>query len=312
MEKIKIVFMGTPDFAVPILKSLIENYHVVGVVTQPDKKVGRHQEIKYPPIKVVAVDNNITVLQPKNIREEYQEIIDLKPDIIITCAYGQIIPKELLDYPKYGCINVHASLLPKYRGGSPIHRAIINDDSKTGVTIMYMAEKMDAGDIISKKETIIEDNDTLETLHDRLSILGKILLLNTLPKIIKGEVSRIKQNEDEATFAYNITREDEKLDFNKTTREVYNKIRGLNPYPGSFTTLDGQIIKVYNSKMSDRVYTTKQNGEITAIYKDGIGVSVKDGEIILTEIKIAGKNKVRVKDYLNGIDKEKLLGKKFM
>ncbi len=312
MEKIKIVFMGTPDFAVPILKSLIENYHVVGVVTQPDKKVGRHQEIKYPPIKVVAVDNNITVLQPKNIREEYQEIIDLKPDIIITCAYGQIIPKELLDYPKYGCINVHASLLPKYRGGSPIHRAIINGDSKTGVTIMYMAEKMDAGDIISKKETIIEDNDTLETLHDRLSILGKILLLNTLPKIIKGEVSRIKQNEDEATFAYNITREDEKLDFNKTTREVYNKIRGLNPYPGSFTTLDGQIIKVYNSKMSDRVYTTKQNGEITAIYKDGIGVSVKDGEIILTEIKIAGKNKVRVKDYLNGIDKEKLLGKKFM
>ena len=181
---IRVVFMGTPDFSVPVLKGLIENYQVVGVVSQPDRKVGRHQEVEFTPIKKVAVDNNILVLQPEKIRKDYMSVLELKPDIIVTCAYGQIIPKELLDYPKYGCINVHASLLPKLRGGAPIHHAIIDGYKKTGITIMYMDEAMDSGDIISQRETKISDIDTLESLHDRLSEMGRDLLLDTLPSIL--------------------------------------------------------------------------------------------------------------------------------
>ena len=169
----KIVFMGTPDFAVNILEGLIENYDVIAVVSQPDKKVGRKQVLTETPVKKVALENNILVLQPENIRKDYQTIIDLKPDIIVTCAYGQIIPKELLECPEYGCINVHASLLPKLRGGAPIHKAIIEGYDKTGITIMYMDEAMDSGDIITQKETIITDEDNLESLHDRLSIMGR-------------------------------------------------------------------------------------------------------------------------------------------
>ncbi len=311
MKNINVVFMGTPDFGVPILEGLIENYNVIGVVTQPDKKVGRKQQLRHTPIKVVALDNHIKVLQPTNIKEEYQDVVDLKPDIIVTCAYGQIVPKEILEAPKYGCINVHASLLPKLRGGAPIQKSIIDGYQKTGITIMFMAEKMDAGDIISQKETIITDDDTFGSLHDRLSIMGRELLLETMPNIISGNIERTKQNEDEVTYAYNIKREDEKIDFNKNTREIFNHIRGLNPFPAAFTTLDDKIIKVYKASMADRVYTKALNGEIVAVYKDGIGVSTKDGEIIINEIKIEGKNKVKVKDYLNGIDKDSLIGKIF-
>lgn len=311
MKKINVVFMGTPDFGVPILEGLIENYNVIGVVTQPDKKIGRKQELRHTPIKVVALDHHIKVLQPIKIKEEYQEVVDLKPDMIVTCAYGQIVPKEILDAPKYGCINVHASLLPKLRGGAPIQKSIIDGYTKTGITIMYMAEKMDAGDIISQKETIIRDEDNFGSLHDRLSIMGRDLLLETMPNIISGNIERIKQQESEVTYAYNIKREDEKIDFNKTTREIFNHIRGLNPFPVAFTTLDGKIVKIYKATISDRVYTKALNGEIVAIYKDGIGVSTKDGEIIINEIKIEGKNKVKVKDYLNGIDKDSLIGKVF-
>ena len=203
----KVIFMGTPDFAVPVLEGLIENYEVILVVSQPDKKVGRKQELKNTPIKEVALKHNIPVFQPVKIREDYQEIIDLNPDIIVTCAYGQIIPKAILDCPKLGCINVHASLLPKLRGGAPIHKAIIDGYKTTGITIMYMDVKMDDGDIISQKEIDITDDDNLESLHDKLSVLGKELLLETLPSIIDGTNERIKQNEDEVTFAYNIKRE---------------------------------------------------------------------------------------------------------
>ena len=311
MKKLNIVFMGTPDFGVKVLEGLIEKHNVIAVVSQPDKEVGRKHILRHTPIKTVALDHNIKVLQPSKIKDEYDKIIDLNPDMIVTCAYGQIIPTELLDYPKYGAINVHASLLPKYRGGAPIHRAIINGDSKSGVTIMYMADKMDAGDIISQREVIIEEDDNLEDLHDKLSVVGRDLLLDTIEDIINGKVRRIKQDESLVSYAYNITREDEKLDFNKTTREIYNHIRGLSPIPGSFTTLDGKVVKVYSSYMSDRVFTTRENGEISAVYKDGIGVSTKDGEIIITKIKIEGKNKVKVADYLNGIDKDSLIGKVF-
>lgn len=311
MKKLNIVFMGTPDFGVPILEGLIEKYNVIGVVTQPDKKVGRHQKVCHTPIKVVAMDHDIPVLQPNDIKNEYSEIIDLKPDMIVTCAYGQIIPKILLDTPRYGCVNVHASLLPKYRGGAPIHKAIMDGEAKTGITIMYMDVLMDSGDIISQSETIIKDEDNLESLHDRLSIIGRDLLLETIPLIINGEARRIKQDESQVTYAYNIKREDEKIDFNKSSREIFNHIRGLNPFPGAFTTLEGKVIKVYSSRMSDRVFMQHKNGEIVALYKDGIGVSTMDSEIIITSIKIEGKKQVSVRDYLNGIDKDSLIGKVF-
>lgn len=310
MEKIKVVFMGTPDFSVPVLEGLIENYDVVGVVSQPDKRVGRHQELVNTPIKEVALKNNIVCFQPIKIREEYQEILDLNPDIIVTCAYGQIIPKEILDYPRLGCINVHASLLPKLRGGAPIHKSIIDGYSKTGITIMYMDVKMDNGDIISQRETVITDDDNLESVHDRLSLMGKELLLDTLPSIIDGTNSRIPQNEDEVTYAWNIKREEEKIDFNKTRREVFNLIRGLSPIPGAFTLLDNQEMKVYSSIISDKVFLSKKNGEITGLYKNGIGVNCSDGEIILTVIKPFGKKKMDASSYINGLqNKDTMIGK---
>lgn len=306
----KVIFMGTPDFAVPILEGLIENYDVIGVVSQPDKRVGRHQELKPTPIKEVALKHNIRVFQPVKIRKEYDEILALEPDIIVTCAYGQIIPKEILDYPRLGCINVHASLLPKLRGGAPIHRAILDGYDKTGITIMYMDVKMDNGDIISTRETPIKDSDNLESLHDRLSIMGRDLLLETLPSIIDGTNKRIVQDENEVTFGYNITREEEHIDFNRSSREIFNHIRGLCPFPSSYAMLDDVEVKIYDSYIGNKKYAATP-GEICHIYKDGLGVCTRDGEIIITDIKISGKKRMKVKDYLNGVKGDTLLGKVF-
>ena len=309
MDKIKVVFMGTPDFAVPILKGLIDNYDVIGVVSQPDRRVGRKQELVNTPIKQVAIDNNIPVFQPVKIREDYEDIINLGADIIVTCAYGQIIPKEILDAPRLGCINVHGSLLPKLRGGAPIHWAIINGEEKTGMTIMYMDVKMDSGDIISQRETIISDEDNLETLYDRMSLIGRDLLLDTLPSIIDGTNERIKQNEDEVTFGFNVKREEEHLDFTKSAKDVFNHIRGLSPIPGANAILDEVEFKIYDSRIGDK--KSGVSGEIVSIYKDGIGIMCSDREIIITDIKPFGKKRMLVNSYLNGIDKNSLIGKVF-
>ncbi|MBQ9024549.1 MAG: methionyl-tRNA formyltransferase [Bacilli bacterium] len=311
MDDIKIVYMGTPDFSVLPLKELNNKYNIVGVVTQPDKMVGRKKEIKFSPVKEFAIENNLKVIQPIKIREDYKEILDLKPDIIITCAYGQIIPKELLNYPKYGCINIHASLLPKLRGGAPIHKAIINGYETTGVTIMYMDEKMDSGDIIYQEKIKIENDDNAGTLFDKLSVLGSKMIIDILPSILNKTNKRIKQDENEVTYAYNITREEEKIDFNKTTKEVYDQIRGLYPWPVGYTTLDEKKVKIYTSLISN---TNKQasSGEIINIYNDSIGVKTKDGEIKILELQFEGKKRISVKDYLNGIqDKNSLIGKVF-
>lgn len=303
--------MGTPEFSVPVLEALIENYQVVGVVTQPDKEVGRHHEIKPTPVKEVALKNNILVLQPQRIKKEYQEILDLNADLIVTCAYGQLIPKEILDAPKYGCINVHASLLPKLRGGAPIHRAIINNETRTGITIMYMVEKMDAGDILAQEETPILKEDNVGILHDRLSKMGAKLLIETIPDLINGKIKPIPQKEEEVTYAWNIKREEEKIDFNQRTIDIYNQIRGLNPWPGGYALLEGKVVKIYEARISDSFFTTKKNGEIGKIYEDGIGVSTKDGEIIITKLQPSGKRKMLAKEYLNGVHEEDLLGKVF-
>lgn len=309
MNDIRIVFMGTPDFSVPVLEGLIEHYQVVGVVSQPDRRVGRKQEVVFTPVKEVAVKHHIPVFQPEKIRKDYDDILALHPDIIITCAYGQIIPKAILDYPKYGCINVHASLLPKLRGGAPLHHCIIDGYDKTGVTIMYMDEAMDSGDIISQKETPITDQDTMESIHDRLRVMGRDLILETLPSILNGTATRMKQNEDEVTYAYNIKREEEYLDFTKTSRELFNQIRGLSPIPGSSCTIGDKDFKVYMARI-EKVDTSKKiPGEVLHIYKDGIGIATKDYEIVLTDIKPSGKRRMLASSYVNGIHKEDFIGK---
>lgn len=304
----KIIFMGTPEFSKPILEALIEKYDVELIVTQPDRHLGN--KVIEPIIKKIGLANNIKVFQPQKIRKEYQEIIDLKPDMIITCAYGQIIPKALLDYPKYGAINIHASLLPKLRGGAPIHHAIIDGYDKTGITIMYMNDKMDEGDIILQKETQITDEDTTNSLHDRLSLIGRDLILEAIPKIVKGEIKRIKQNEEEATYGYNISREDEKINFLKTKREIFNQIRGLNSYPGAYTIFNGKILKVWESKIGTS-NKEGQIGEITNIYDDGIGIKCSDGEIILTQVQLEGKKRQTAKEFING-HKNELIGSRLV
>lgn len=311
-KDVRILFMGTPEFAVPVLKGLIENYNVRAVVTQPDKPVGRKGILTAPPIKEVAGDNLILCLQPENIKDSVQEIISLKPTLIITCAYGQILPRELLVYPEYGCINVHASLLPRLRGGAPIHRAIMEGHKKTGITIMHMSPKMDEGDIIAAQEVEILDTDTQQTLHDKLSEVGIDLLLKTLPDIINKTAPRIPQDSSLATYAPIIKKEDERISYSKTTRQIYNQIRGLNSFPGAYTILDGKRMKVWASRVTDNSFNGKLNGQITAIYKDGFGVKVENGEVVFTEIQVEGKPKMKAIDYINGLqNKESLIGKVF-
>ena len=306
----RIVFMGTPDFSVNVLQGLIDNYRddIVGVVSQPDRKVGRHQELKNTPIKDLALKYDIPVIQPVKIREEYDKVLALEPDIIITCAYGQIIPKAILDYPKYGCINVHASLLPKLRGGAPIHHALIDGYDKTGITIMYMDVKMDDGDMIKQSETEITDKDNLESLHDRLSIMGRDLLLEVLPSIFDGTNDRIKQNPEEVTFGYNITREEEHIDFSKTSREIFNLIRGLSPMPGANAIIDGNEMKIYDSKIVDTVYNNVR-GEIVEVTKDGFIVCTGDSGILITSVKPFGKKRMDASSFINGVGKDILIGK---
>lgn len=307
MKDKKVIFMGTPEFSVPVLEMLIENTNVIMVVTQPDAYVGRKHELTFSPVKKKALEHNIEVYQPEKIRNEYEYILEKEPDVIITCAYGQIIPSILLDTPKYKAINVHASLLPKLRGGSPLHKCIIDGYDETGVTIMYMAPGMDDGDIITQSKVKIEENDNVGIIHDKLSVLGKDLLLETLPSIFDGTNTRTKQNEEEVTFAYNIKREEEKIDFNKTSKEVHNQIRGMYPFPVAYTTLDGEIIKICESRLSDK--QASDPGKIINIYDDGIGVSCIDKEIIITKLKPSGKKEMSAKDYINGKKAENLKGK---
>lgn len=311
-KDLSIVFMGTPDFAVPVLEGLIKNYKVRAVVTQPDKKVGRNGEIKKTAIKMVAEKNMILCLQPEKLKDEWQTITDLKPTMIVTCAYGQLVPREILVYPEYGCINVHASLLPKLRGGAPIHRAIMNGMNETGVTIMHMNAALDEGDMISQTAIPILKEDTASTLHDKLSILGRDLLLETIPTILDGTAKRIPQNNEEATYAFNIKREDEKIDFSKTTKQIFNQVRGLNSWPGAYTTLDNKIIKIWSCYPTDNNYSNLFDGQITNLYEDGIGVKVSNGEIVLTEIQVEGKKRMKTTEFINGLqNKEAFIGKIF-
>ncbi|MCM3616311.1 methionyl-tRNA formyltransferase [Sutcliffiella horikoshii] len=299
----KIVFMGTPDFAVPVLQQIIKDgYDVIAVVTQPDRPKGRKKVLTPPPVKVEAEKHQIPVYQPEKIKEtaEYEKITALKPDLIVTAAFGQILPKPLLDAPEYGCINVHASLLPKLRGGAPIHYSIIQGHEKTGVTIMYMVEKLDAGDMLTHVEVKIEENDHVGTLHDKLSAAGSHLLSETLPQLFDKSIVAVGQNHEEATFASNIKREQEKIVWNKSGEEIYNHIRGLHPWPVAYTTMEGQVMKVW---WGVKVEAAKEEvpGTIIGIEEDGFIVKTGNNTgIKITDLQLAGKKRMTGTQYLNG------------
>lgn len=304
MKNKNIVFMGTPDFSVPVLKMLIENTNVLLVVTQPDKIVGKDKTVSFNPVKKLALEENIPVFQPMRIRKDFEKLKNLDIDLIVTCAYGQIIPKEVLDMPKYGCINVHASILPKYRGSAPIQWCLFNNDDVTGITIMYMDEGMDTGDIIKIKEIPILDSDNVGTLHDKLSKLGCNLLLEVLPTIFNKTNDRIKQGNN-YTMAPMIKREDERLDFNEEGKKIIGKIKGLNPWPLANIIINNQEIKVLEAEFVQK--KVDNTGIIKEIDKKNLGITCKDGIIYLKKIKPSGKKIMEINSFLNGIDKEKYL-----
>lgn len=301
----RIVFMGTPTFAVPSLAMLMEQgYEIVAVVTQPDRPQGRKKVLTPPPLKEAALSYGLPVLQPELMRrpEAVETIAELKPDLIVTAAYGQILPKAVLDIPRFGCINVHGSLLPKYRGGAPIQRSIMEGESVTGVTIMYMAEGLDTGDMISKVEVPIGEDDTSGSLFQKLSLAGAELLRTTLPAIISGEAKGIPQVEEEATYAPNLTREDERIDWGRSAHAIRNQVRGLSPMAGAFTYLNDEVFKVRacscpNDGPASGDYAP---GTIIAADKNGIAVQTGEGKLLLTEIQPAGKKAMKAADWLKG------------
>lgn len=295
-----IVFMGTPEFAVASLQALIDNKNnVVGVYSQPDKPKGRGHKLQYTPVKEVAVENNIKVFQPTTLRtaEALEEFKALKPDLAVVVAYGKILPKEILEVPTYGCINVHASLLPKYRGAGPIQWSVLNGEEVTGVTTMYMAEGLDTGDMILKSETKIGENETASELHDRLAVIGAELLLDTLKLIEQGNVPRTPQNDDESSYAPMLTKELCPIDFNKNAKLVHNQIRGLSTWPCAVTMLDGKRIKVYNSEVVNG-YKGKP-GELLD-NKKFIVACGDNTAIRFTSVQYEGSKRMNSEDFLRG------------
>ena len=302
IKLIKKIVIGTPEFAVPILDTLIKTSEVVLVVTKPDKYVGRKKILTPSPVKEFALKHNIPVLEPLKIKEDYEYLKKYQPDLIVTCAYGQILPKEILDLPPLGCINVHASLLPKYRGGAPIHYALLNGEEKTGITIYYMDTNLDTGDIISSASIPIKDDDNIITLSNKLSFLASNLLADTLPTIINKTCKREPQNNNEATYAYTIKREEEHLDFTKTAKEVSNRVRAL--YPSSYFLLNNEEVKVLSGIIGE---DSPNPPKSIILKKDALGITCQDKVYYITELKPFGKKAMNIKDYLNGINKDKLI-----
>jgi methionyl-tRNA formyltransferase len=311
VKDVRVLFMGTPDFAVSSLEALLtEGYNVVGVVTQPDRPVGRKRVLTPPPVKAAALRHRLTVLQPEKIKQEeaLEQVLALRPDLVVTAAYGQILPKRLLDFPRYGCINVHASLLPKYRGGAPIHKAIIDGEKETGVTIMYMVEALDAGDMLAKIALPIEERDTVGTLHDKLAAAGAQLLIQTLPRLLAGEIEGVPQDHAAATFAPTIKRADERIDWTRTAEQVYNQVRGMNPFPVAFTTCEGKVWKIWWVEKQELNESSAEPGAVIAVEPDGLVVACGSGSVKITELQPEGKTRMSARDFLRGAGSSVAIG----
>lgn len=308
----KIVFMGTPDIAVGCLQKIIDEKHeILGVVTQPDKPVGRGKKMGMPPVKELALKYDIPVYQPIKARDEefVQVLRKLNPDLIVVVAFGQILPKSILDIPKLGCVNVHVSLLPKYRGAAPINWVIINGEEKTGVTTMYMDEGLDTGDMILTSEFALDDEITAGELHDIMKEEGALLLKQTIDLIAKGEAPRIPQNHEEFTYAPMMNKTLGQIDFSKSAKEIHNLVRGVNPWPSAYTTYKGQTMKVWKTNVLNET-SDKHPGTILKVDKEGIRVSTKDNVLLIKEIQMPGKKRVLVEEYIKGnsIETNEILG----
>lgn len=298
----KIVFMGTPDIAVPCLQKIIdEKYEILGVVTQPDKPKGRGKKLGMSPVKELAIENNIPVYQPVKARDKefIDKIKSLNPDVIVVVAFGQILPKGILEIPKLGCINVHVSLLPKYRGAAPINWVIINGEEKTGVTTMYMDEGLDTGDMILKTEVNLDENITAGELHDKMMNIGAETLKETLRLIEEGNAPREVQNHEEFSYAPIMNKSLGNIDFSKSAREIHNLVRGVNPWPSAYTTYNDVIMKVWKTKVLDEK-STKDVGTIIDVSKDGIKVSTIDNVLLIEEIQMPNKKRMLVGEYIKG------------
>lgn len=302
----KIVFMGTPDFAVGALEALIDAGHeITAVVTQPDKAKGRSDKLQFPPVKECAVRHGIPVFQPVKIKtpESVEELKKYPADIYIVAAFGQILSREILDIPRYGCLNIHASLLPKYRGASPIQHVIIDGEKKTGVTIMQMNEGLDTGDMLYKKEVEIADDDTFETLHDKLMLLGGEAITEALPLLEKHKLVPEKQDDALSCYASLIDKKMGRIDFGKTAAELDRQVRGMNPWPGSYTYFRGKQLKIWSARPSC-AKADAECGTVVTVAKDYIEVAAKEGTILIYELQLEGKKRMSTHDFLLGVKLE--------
>ncbi|WP_066453004.1 methionyl-tRNA formyltransferase [Anaerotruncus rubiinfantis] len=295
----RIVFMGTPDFAVPCLARLIADGHeIAGVFTQPDKPKGRGMKLCPPPVKELALERNLPVYQPEKMKDgaALQILRELKPELIVVVAFGRILPKDILDLPPYGCINVHGSLLPRYRGAAPIQWSVLNGDETAGVTTMYLAEGLDTGDMILKKETPVGPEETSGELFDRLSVLGAEALSETVALIAAGKARRTPQDDSLSCYAPMLTKQDAKIDFTKSAREVHNLVRGMSPWPVAHTTLDGKTLKVHRTR------TAEGSGAPGEVLEDGrrLVVACGEGAVEFLEIQAEGSRRMAAADYLRG------------
>ncbi|MBJ6750833.1 methionyl-tRNA formyltransferase [Geomonas anaerohicana] len=312
MTGLRIIFMGTPEFACPTLRTLIERgENVVAVVTQPDRPKGRGQQTLPPPVKVVAEEHGIPVLQPVKVRlpESIEQIRALEPDLIVVIAFGQILPKALLDIPKHGCINVHASLLPRYRGAAPLNWCIINGETETGVTTMMMDVGLDTGDMLLKSATPIDPDEDTQSLHDRMSQLGAELLAQTLDRLVAGELTPEKQDDALTCYAPMMKKEDGLIDWTRSAQDIKNQVRGMTPWPGAFSFLDEKLLKVYKVQTAAG---TGNPGEVVTAGRDGIEVACGEGSLLIRELQLEGKKRMAAGDFLAGykVPAGALLGKK--